>query len=148
MSSITLVSPYIVVRGGEAAISFYKAAFGAEEIFRMTDPFDGRIGHAELRFGESVVMLSDEYPDFGAVSPDAIGGSSVTLHLSTKAVDADLAAAAAQGATVLRAAADQSFGERSALVLDPFGHRWMLSQTIETVSPQEMQRRWNEEAGT
>lgn len=147
MSSITLVTPYIVVRGGEAAIAFYKAAFGAEEIFRMTDPSDGRIGHAELRFGEGVVMLSDEYPDFGAVSPDTIGGSPVTLYLSTKAVDADVALAAAQGATVLRAAADQSFGERSALVLDPFGHRWMLSQTIETVSPQEMQRRWNEETG-
>jgi len=144
MSSITSVTPYIVVRGGEAAIAFYKAAFGAEEIFRMTDPSDGRIGHAELRFGESVVMLSDEYPDFGAMGPDAIGGSPVTLHLSTKAVDAEVALAAAEGATVLRAPADQSFGERSALVLDPFGHRWMLSQTIETVTPEEMQRRWNE----
>lgn len=144
MSSITTVTPYIVVRGGEAAIAFYKAAFGAEEIFRMTDPSDGRIGHAELRFGDSLVMLSDEYPDFGAVGPDAIGGSPVTLYLSTKAVDADVALAKAQGATVLRAPADQSFGERSALVLDPFGHRWMLSQTIETVTPQEMQRRWNE----
>lgn len=144
MSFITSVTPYIVVRGGEAAIAFYKAAFGAEEIFRMTDPSDGRIGHAELRFGDSIVMLSDEYPDFGAVGPDAIGGSPVTLYLSTKAVDADVALAAAEGATVLRAPADQSFGERSALVLDPFGHRWMLSQTIETVTPQEMQRRWNE----
>lgn len=147
MTSVTSVSPYIVVRDGAAAIAFYKAAFGAEEIFRMIDPFDGRTGHAELRFGESVVMLSDEYPDFGAVSPDTIGGSPVTLHLSTKAVDADLALAVTHGATVLRAAADQSFGERSALVLDPFGHRWMLSQTIEAVSPQEMQRRWNEETG-
>ena len=144
MSSITSVTPYIVVRGGEAAIAFYRAAFGAEEIFRMTDPSDGRIGHAELRFGDSLVMLSDEYPDFGAVGPDAIGGSPVTLYLSTGAVDADVALATAQGATVLRAPADQSFGERSALVLDPFGHRWMLSQTIETVTPQEMQRRWNE----
>lgn len=147
MPSVTLATPYIVVRGGEAAIAFYKTAFGAQEIFRMTDPSDGRIGHAELRFGESIVMLSDEYPDFGAVSPDTLGGSSVTLHVSTTAVDADVAAAALHGATVLRAAADQSFGERSALLLDPFGHRWMLSQTIEAVSPQEMQRRWNEETG-
>ena len=147
MPSVTLVTPYLVVRGGEAAIAFYKTAFGAQEIFRMTDPSDGRIGHAELRFGESVVMLSDEYPDFGAVSPDTLGGSCVTLHVSTTAVDADVAAAALHGATVLRAAADQSFGERSALLLDPFGHRWMLSQTIEAVSPQEMQRRWNEETG-
>lgn len=147
MSSIVSVTPYLVVRGGEKAIAFYQAAFGAVELFRMTDPSDGRIGHAELRIGEGLVMLSDEYPDFGAVSPDTIGGSPVTLHLSTKAVDSDLARAAAQGAIVLRAAADQSFGERSAMVLDPFGHRWMLSQTIETITPQEMQRRWNEAAG-
>lgn len=147
MPSITSVSPYIVVRGGAEAIAFYKAAFGAEEIFRLTDPSDGRTGHAELRFGESIVMLSDEYPDFGAVSPDTIGGSPVTLYVSTKTVDGDVALAVAQGATVLRAPADQSFGERSALVLDPFGHRWMLSQTIEAVSPQDMQKRWNEETG-
>ncbi|MGJ4953324.1 VOC family protein [Bradyrhizobium sp. HKCCYLS20291] len=145
MPSITSVKPYLVVRGGEAAIAFYKAAFGADEMFRMTDPSDGRIGHAELRLGDDTVMLSDEYPDFGAVGPDTIGGSPVTLHLATKAVDADVAQAAAHGATVLRAPANQSFGERSALVLDPFGHRWMLSQTIEDVSPEEMQRRWNEE---
>lgn len=147
MASILSVTPYIVVRGGEAAIAFYKAAFDAREIFRMTDPSDGRIGHAELRIGDSLIMLSDEYPDFGAVGPDAIGGTPVTLHLSTTSVDADVARAAAEGATVLRAAANQSFGERSALVLDPFGHRWMLSQTVETVTPHEMQRRWNEEAG-
>lgn len=147
MPSITSVSPYIVVRGGAQAIAFYKAAFGAEEIFRLTDPSDGRTGHAELRFGESIVMLSDEYPDFGAVSPDTIGGSPVTLHVSTKTVDADVALAVAQGATVLRAPADQTFGERSALVLDPFGHRWMLSQTIEAVTPQDMQKRWNEATG-
>lgn len=147
MSSIISVSPYIVVSDGAAAIAFYTAAFGAEEIFRMTDPSDGRTGHAELRFGQSVVMLSDEYPDFGAVSPDTIGGSPVTLYLSTTSVDADVELAVAAGAIVLRAAASQSFGERNALLLDPFGHRWMLSQTIETVSPVEMQRRWNEETG-
>ncbi|MNH40577.1 Glyoxalase-like domain protein [compost metagenome] len=90
-------------------------------------------------------MLADEYPDFGAVSPDTIGGSPVTLHLATGAVDDDLACAVRHGATVLRAATDQSFGERNALVLDPFGHRWMLSQTIEALAPEELQRRWNEE---
>lgn len=147
MPSITSVTPYIVVRGGEAAIAFYKAAFGAEEIFRMTDPSDGRVGHAELRIGDSVVMLSDEYPDFGAVGPDTIGGSPVTLHVATAAVDTDVAQATANGATVLRRPANQSFGERNAVVLDPFGHRWMLSQTVETVSPAEMQRRWNEQTG-
>ncbi|WP_439632047.1 VOC family protein [Shinella sp.] len=145
MSTIAAVIPYIIVKDAEAAVAFYKAAFGAEEIFRMTDPADGRIGHAELRFGASTLMLADEYPDFGAVSPDTLGGSPVTLHLATSAVDDDLACAVRHGATVLRAAADQSFGERSALVLDPFGHRWMLSQTIEALAPEEMQRRWNEE---
>lgn len=147
MSGIVTMAPYIVVRGGEAAIAFYTAAFGACELFRMTDPSDGRIGHAELRIGDSVLMLSDEYPDFGAVGPDTIGGTAVTLHLATTTVDDDLARASGAGATVLRAAKDQSFGERTALVLDPFGHRWMLSQRIETVSPEEMQRRWEQETG-
>lgn len=147
MPSIPAVTPYIVVRNGDAAIAFYKAAFDAEELFRMTDPTDGRVGHAELKFGESVLMLADEYPDFGAVGPDTIGGTSVTLHLSTNSVDADTAQAVSCGATLLRAPTDQSFGERNALVLDPFGHRWMLAQTIEVIGPDEMQRRWEEETG-
>jgi len=147
MSSITSLTPYLIAKDAKAAIDFYKAAFGAVETFRMTDPSDGRIGHAELTIGGSALMIADEYPDFGALSPDTIGGSPVTFHLATNAVDDDLARASAEGATVLRAAADQSFGERTAMVLDPFGHRWMLSQTIETVTPEEMQRRWEEETG-
>ena len=145
MSSITAVIPHIIVNGGDAAIAFYKKAFGAEETFRMTDPSDGRLGHAELRIGEAVVMLADEYPAFGALSPDTIGGSAVTLHLSTTSIDDDLESAKKAGATVLRPATNQSFGERNALIVDPFGHRWMLSQTIEQVSPDEMQRRWEED---
>ena len=147
MSSITTVMPYFTVKNASVAIDFYCCAFGAVEIFRMTDPMDGRIGHAELRLGDSTIMLSDEYPDFGALSPDTIGGTPVTLYLATKAVDEDLARAAEAGAMVIRAAANQSFGERSAMIMDPFGHRWMLSQTIEQVSPEEMQRRWNQETG-
>jgi len=146
MSTIASLIPYIIVKDANAAIAFYKAAFKATELFRMTDPKDGRVGHAELKFGESILMLADEYPDFGAVGPETIGGSPVTLHLKTGAVDDDVACAVQHGATVLRAATDQSFGERNALILDPFGHRWMLSQTIEDVSPTEMQRRWDEEA--
>jgi uncharacterized glyoxalase superfamily protein PhnB len=111
----------------------------------MVDPGDGRIGHAEFTLGDSRFMLSDEYPDFGAVSPDTIGGSPVTLHLSTDTVDADVERAVAAGALLLRAPKDQSFGERSATLQDPFGHRWMLSQTIENISPQDMQTRWDEE---
>ncbi|MCX2722042.1 VOC family protein [Roseibium salinum] len=148
MSSITAIIPYIIAKDAASAIAFYQEAFDASELFRMTDPSDGRIGHAELKIGESILMLADEYPDFGALSPDTIGGSPVTFHLSTGAVDADLARAVKAGATVLRAAADQSYGERSAMVLDPFGHRWHLSQTIETLLPEEMQRRWDEEAGS
>lgn len=141
------LTPYLVVGGAAEAIAFYRAAFGAEEQFRMTDPSDGRIGHAELKIGDGMIMLSDEYPDFGAVSPDTLGGSPVTLHLATANVDDDAARAARAGAHTLRAPANQSFGERTALLLDPFGHRWMLSQTIENVSPAEMQERWNQETG-
>ncbi|MCV9998909.1 VOC family protein [Pararhizobium sp. YC-54] len=138
------VSAHFVVKNAAQAIEFYKNAFGAEEIFRMTDPSDGRVGHAELRFGETLMMLADEYPDFGALSPDTIGGSPVTFRVDTGSTDEALAQALSAGATLLRPAADQSFGERLAQVLDPYGHRWMLSQTIEQVSPEEMQRRWNE----
>ena len=137
------VSAYFIVKDAARAIDFYKQAFGATEVFRMTDPSDGRIGHAELRFGETLMMLADEYPDFGALSPDAVGGSPVTFHMDTMSTDAALAQALSAGATMLRPATDQSFGERVAQVLDPFGHRWMLSQTIEQVTPEEMQRRWN-----
>lgn len=140
------VSAYFVVKNAAQAIEFYSRAFGAEEIFRMTDPSDGRIGHAELRFGETLMMLADEYPDFGALSPDTIGGSPVTFHIDTASTDAAVAQAVSAGATLLRPAADQSFGERVAQVLDPYGHRWMLSQTIEQVTPEEMQKRWNEGA--
>ena len=138
------IAPYLVARGAEQAIAFYVKAFAAIEDFRMTDPGDGRIGHAELLIGGSRIMLSDEYPDFGAVSPDTLGGTPVTLHLSTGTVDADVERAVAAGALLLRGPADQSFGERSAILLDPFGHRWMLSQTIQVVSPEEMHRCWND----
>ncbi len=145
-SSARKVSAYFVVKNAAQAIDFYKQAFGAVEIFRMIDPSDGRVGHAELRFGETLMMLADEYPDFGALSPDTIGGSPVTFHMDTESTDAAVEQAVSAGATLLRPAADQSFGERVAQVLDPYGHRWMLSQTIEQVTPEEMQRRWNEGA--
>tara|TARA_R110000764_G_scaffold3063_3_gene12952 strand:- start:2349 stop:2792 length:444 start_codon:yes stop_codon:yes gene_type:complete len=144
MMSLSIV-PYLVTKGAEDAIQFYTTAFGAVEEFRMTDPGDGRIGHAELLIGASRIMLSDEYPDFGAISPDTLGGTAVTFHLATSTVDADVDRAVAAGAILLRAPADQSFGERTATLLDPFGHRWMVSQTIEAVSPEEMQKRWNED---
>lgn len=140
----TLV-PYLVTKNADRAIAFYVEAFGAMEEFRMVDPGDGRVGHAEMTIDQSRFMLADEYPDFGAVSPDTLGGSPVTLHLSTNSIDADVDRAVAAGALLLRAPKDQSFGERSAMLQDPFGHRWMLSQTIEVLTPRDMQERWNEE---
>lgn len=148
MSTISAVLPYIVVDRASDAIAFYIEAFGASEIFRMTDPVNGVVGHAELRFGASVVLISDEYPDFGAVGPNTLGGTSITLHLVCKSVDDDLRLALKAGAILLRPPKNQSFGERNALLLDPFGYRWMLSQTIETISPEEMQRRWNEQVAS
>lgn len=145
MPALLSLSPYLVCRNAASALEFYQAAFGAEEIFRMTDPADGRIGHAEIRIAGALVMIADEYPDFGAISPDTLGGTAVTLHLATEDADAATARAEAAGALVLRPPTTQSFGERSAVLLDPFGHRWMLSQTIEALTPEEMQRRWSEQ---
>lgn len=140
-----MLTPYLVCRDAASAIDFYARAFGATERFRMTDPGDGRLGHAELDFGTTPMMLSDEYPDFGAISPDTLGGTAVTLHLAVADVDAATARAAAAGATILRQPATQSFGERVAALVDPYGHRWLLSQTVETLSPEDMQRRWAEQ---
>lgn len=136
---------HLVVKNGLDAIDFYKEAFEAVEQFRLIDPGDGRLGHAELLFGDTVVMLCDEYPDFGALSPESLGGSPVTMHLTTRSVDSLAARAVSAGATMLRAPTDQSYGERTAHVLDPFGHKWVLDERIEQLDPNEMQRRWNEE---
>lgn len=144
-SNVKSATAYFVCKDAIAAIEFYKTAFGAVENFRMTDPTSGKLGHAELQFGEAVFMLSDEWPDFGAISPDTLGGTPVSLYLSCNDVDSLVADAVAAGAILTRKPADQSFGERVAMVIDPYGHRWMLSQNIEDVSPAEMQRRWEAE---
>ncbi|EAQ14468.1 PhnB protein [Maritimibacter alkaliphilus HTCC2654] len=139
--------PYIVCRDAPAAIDFYVAAFGAVEDFRMTEPGSGKLGHAELEIGDARLMLADEWPDFGALSPDSIGGTAVTLYLQVEDVDAVVAQAEQAGAMVLRAPADQSFGERTATVQDPFGHRWMLATVKEVLTGEEMQKRWEAEVG-
>ena len=138
---------HLVAKDAAGAIRFYEAAFGAVEQFRMTDPGDGRVGHAELAFGDTVIMLADEYPDFGALSADSIGGSPVTFYLATDDADAVVARAENAGGVLLRAAADQSYGERTAQILDPYGYRWMVTQKLEDVAPEEMQRRWDEDTG-
>lgn len=141
------LSPYIVVKRGAEAIAFYTEAFGATELYRMTDPGSGAIGHAELQLGASVLMLAEEYPDFGALSPDTIGGTPVSLQLAVADIDAITARAEALGAQVIRKPTDQAFGERTAHLQDPEGHRWLLSQSIKDMSPQEMQQAWNDETG-
>ncbi len=139
--------PYIVCRDAPAAIDFYVAAFGAVEDFRMTEPGSGKLGHAELEIGGARLMLADEWPDFGALSPDSIGGTAVTLYLQVEDVDAVVAQAEQAGAMVLRVPADQSFGERTATGQDPFGHRWMLATVKEVLTGEEMQKRWEAEVG-
>jgi PhnB protein len=135
------LTPYIAVKGAANAIAFYKKVFGAKEEFRLEDQ-DKRIGHAELTIGDGRLMLADEYPDFGALSPPSIGGTPVKLHLYVEDVDATMKKAEAAGATVLRPAQDQFYGDRTAMIADPFGHQWFLATRKESVSPQEMQKRF------
>jgi uncharacterized glyoxalase superfamily protein PhnB len=140
-------TPHVVVRGAAKAIQFYIDAFGASEIYRLSDPKSGKIGHAELEIGDGKLMLADEYPDWGALSPASIGGSPVSMHLYVDDVDAVVKRAADFGATVLRQAKDEFFGDRVATIVDPFGHRWQLATRKEEVAPAEMQKRWTEMMG-
>lgn len=137
------LTPYIIVKGAVRAIQFYTEAFGARELYRLSDPTSGKIGHAELAIGTGKLMLADEYPDWGAVSPASLGGTPVSLHLYVSDVDTAVQRATALGATVLRAPKDEFFGDRAAMLIDPFGHQWQLATRRETVTPDEMQRRWN-----
>jgi len=137
------LTPYIIVRDAARAIAFYERAFGARELFRLTNPGDKRIGHAELAIADSLLYLADEWPDFGALSPTSVGGTPITLHLTVDDVDAVVQQAEATGATVLRTVKDEFFGDRTGMIVDPFGHRWQISTKKEDVSPDEMQRRWN-----
>jgi PhnB protein len=136
------LTPYLIVQDAAAAIDFYQRALGARELYRLTGP-DGRIGHAELEFADSILMLAEEYPEFGALSPASVGGSPVSLHLAVDDVDAVLAKAESLGATLLRRAKNEFYGERTGMIADPAGHRWHLATRQEDVSPEEMQRRWN-----
>ncbi|MEM7524010.1 MAG: VOC family protein, partial [Pseudomonadota bacterium] len=110
------LSPYIAVSDAAAAIEFYVSVFNGEEAFRLVDPTDGRIGHAQIAFGDASMMISDAYPEFGALTPDAVGGTPVKLHLYVDDVDAVFAAATARGATELRPVKDQFHGDRSGML--------------------------------
>jgi PhnB protein len=133
------VTPYIVVDDAAAALDFYKRAFGAVELLRM--PMGDRIGHAEIRIGDSHVMLADEFPEMDKLGPKSRGGPTASLMVYLEDVDAAFARALAAGATQERAVEDQFYGDRSGSLFDPFGHCWMLSTHIEDVPEDEMQRR-------
>lgn len=134
--------PYLCVSDANAAIEFYKQAFGASEIFRLAEP-SGRIGHAELDFGGAVVMLADEFPECDIHSAATIGGTPVSIHLHVDNADEVIRRAVELGATLEREARDEFYGERSGSFHDPFGHRWLIGHSIEEVAPEEMQRRYN-----
>ncbi|MEW6197494.1 MAG: VOC family protein [Planctomycetota bacterium] len=131
------ITPHLVVRHGVEAITFYKRAFGAEELTRMTGPDGESIMHAELRIGDSVLLVCDECPEMGARSPQSIGGTPVTLHLYVENVDRAYARAVEAGATAAMPPQDQFWGDRYARVTDPFGHHWSIATHIEDVTPQQ-----------
>ena len=134
------VSPYLIVDGAARALDFYTKALGAKELFRFPGP-DGKIGHAEIRLGDTVIMLADEHPDHDAHAPRKFGGSPVSLHVYVEDVDAVFQRASAAGAKTKRPVTDQFYGDRSGTFEDPFGHTWHLSTHVEDVPPDELKRR-------
>lgn len=134
------VMPYLCVDGAARAIEFYTQVLDAKERMRMDGP-DGKVGHAELEIGDSVLMLSDAMPDMGVRSPRALGGTPVTVVVYLEDVDDVFARAIAAGATEVSPVVDQFYGDRSGQFEDPFGHRWNIATHVEDVAPDEMARR-------
>ena len=144
------VTPYLIVKGAAAALDFYKKAFGAKELFRFPMP-DGRIGHAEMKIGDSPIMLADEPHDevhqqLGHKAPKSLGGTTVGVMLYVDDVDAVAKQAVAAGAKEVRPVTYQFYGDRSGTFLDPFGHVWTVATHKEDVSPEEMQRRLSQQS--
>ena len=133
------VTPYMICKGAAEAIEFYKKAFGAVEVMRMAGP-NGQIGHAEIKIGDSHIMLSDEHPEMGIYSPQHYGGSPVSVLIYVENADATVNAAVAAGAKVTRPLKDEFYGDRAGTVVDPFGHQWYVHTHIKDVSPEELQR--------
>ncbi|HEV2746225.1 MAG TPA: VOC family protein [Allosphingosinicella sp.] len=133
------VTPYLIVDGAGEAIRWYERAFGASEVLVM--PMGDKVAHAEIRIGDSHVMLSDEWPDMNLLGPKARGGATASLMIYLEDVDAAFARALDAGATQERPVEDQFWGDRMGTLLDPFGHRWTLATHVEEVTPDEMQRR-------
>jgi PhnB protein len=135
------VTPYLTIKDAARGIEFYKQAFGATEVMRLAEP-SGKIGHAEIRIGDGIIMISDEYPEMDVRSPQTVGGSPVAIHLYVDDVDAVFRRAASAGAKVVRPPTDQFYGDRSGKLVDPFGHIWFVATRKENVSPEEMNRRY------
>jgi PhnB protein len=133
------LTPFLTLRGAAQAIEFYKKAFGAEELYRMAGP-DGAVMHAELRIGDSVVMMGEEAPEMGATSPSTLGGSTSGLLLYASDCDQAFARAIKAGATSVQAPTDMFWGDRYGTLKDPFGHRWSIATHLKDVSPAEMEK--------
>jgi PhnB protein len=142
------VTPYLVIDGAAAAIEFYKSVFGATELMRLDGP-NGTVAHAEIKIGNSPIMLSDEWPGMGFHGPKKLGGTPIGIMIYCENADATFAAAVAAGAEVKKPLQDQFYGDRSGSVTDPWGHQWTISTHIEDVSAEEIERRmksWTEKA--
>jgi uncharacterized glyoxalase superfamily protein PhnB len=135
------ISPHLVVRGVAAAVDFYRKAFGAQELYRNFAPGGKSIMHSELLLGDSRFFVNDEFPEHGVLSPPAIGGTPVTLHLYVEDVDAFFTRAVNAGAEVLMPVADCFWGDRFGILRDPFGHKWSVASRLEDLSPAEVQER-------
>ncbi len=134
-------TPYLIIQGAAKAIEFYKQAFGAAELLRLEGP-GGTIGHAEVKIGDSPIMLADEHPQMGYRGPQALGGTPVSLMLYVANVDEMYAQAIAAGGKPLRPVADQFYGDRAGTLVDPFGHVWTIATHTEDVPPDEINRRF------
>ena len=133
------VTPHLICAGALQAIDFYKKAFGAVEALKLAGP-DGKLVHAALRIGDSMIMLAEENPAYGALGPKTLKGSSVTIHLMVKNADAAIAQAAAAGAKVTMPAADMFWGDRYGQIEDPYGHRWSIAHQIRDMSSAEIEK--------
>lgn len=133
------VTPYLYIQGAAQALDFYKRAFNAKVLVRMDGP-GGKLGHAEIQIGDSCIMLADEHPEVGALSPQTVGGAPFSVHLYVENSDKTFAQAIAAGATEVRPLKDQFYGDRSGSVKDPFGFTWFVSTHVRDVSPEEMKR--------
>jgi PhnB protein len=138
------VTPYLIIKGAAAAIEFYKQAFGAKERFRLPTP-DGKIGHAEIVIGDSILMLADEMPEMGFRSLQTLGGSPVSFLIYLEDVDSAFQQAIEAGAKVVRPLENKFYGDRMGSLSDPFGYEWVLGTHIEEVSAEEMEKRMEAE---